>query len=102
MGHQRWVNTQDGGKDGYKFDPVVCSDGKIRPYIADCLIRTREGAMVNFEVDLNHQTGLMKVETLARFGVATIRTDPSGVDLWTKEPSLMQAEIEYTLRNFSR
>lgn len=102
LGHQRWTNTQDGGKDGYKFDPIVCPDGKIRPFIADCLLRTKGGAMVNIEVDYNHETKLMKVATLARFGVATVKVDPSGVDLWVKEPSLMDAEIEYALRNFDQ
>lgn len=100
LGHIRQVNNQEAGKDGWKFYPVVCPDQKTRPYIADCLIRTPHGAMVNIEVDYNHETGPMKIATLKSFGIVTIKANPTDVDLWAKDPLLLQAEIDYALDEF--
>lgn len=101
-GHEIWENTDEGGRGGYKLPPMVCDDDKPRSFIIDCLSRLNIGAMMAFEVELNHEMTIVKKVMLARIGIPTTPVTPGGVDSWVKDPSLLDAEIAYRLRVFRK
>ena len=53
--------------------------------------------MLAFEVDYHHETKLRKRLILWRFGIVTVPVNPTDVDEWVKDPSLLKREIEYRL-----
>lgn len=90
-------NTDMGGKGGYELPGILCSDNKTRPFIIDCAVRTNKGAMLAFEVDLNHETTAHKIEQLHKFGWTFIKATPTMVDTWKEDPDLLKDEIAYWL-----
>lgn len=97
-GHEVWENTDEGGSGGYRLPMMLCDDGISRSFVIDCLVRLKTGAMMAFEVDFNHPTTAVKREMLRRVGITPVTVPPASVDLWVKEPELLDGEIAYSLK----
>lgn len=91
-------NTDDGGKNGYRLPLILCTDGKERPFVVDCAVRTHQGAMLAFEVFVNHEVTAMKRRMLEQIGWTLIEHDAKSIDTWVQDPSLLDEEISYWIK----
>lgn len=98
LGAEVLINTQDGGKNGYAFPPVVCPDNKVRRFIIDTLARMPGGLMAAFEVEFNHPSTRVKQWFLRQCGIVFVPVTPALVDLWVKDPSMIPAEVEFRFK----
>jgi len=100
IGAKLKVNTDDGGKKGWKFPPIL-RNGRAYPYIADTFC-TYNGVPLCFEIDYKYHESKQAISNdkqreadLRAFGITICRLTPKEVDILDEE--LLRKEIAYRM-----